>query len=946
MPEDRAARVGSHLTRLRAIRTLARMPARPVRGLRLAAVACALAAALAGAAAAAGPIPTPIGAGARYHPAAGTVPVAGLRCTSAEVPRFGVHLELFADRRVVIVPAGIGIAPPQRRQGAYVLGGRCSYPLRTREPTGVVEVERGATADARDAVPGVGAAAVEEPPRGLRLAVADPRVRRRAPLRGRPARDPAPPARRDRARARRVRRRPIRPSCSPEGARDGEGASRRPGRAGAVSRAGCGGSSRLERDHRRRRRAPTSSSGFQPRGAGRAREAGTVVSFTITQPDGTPLTDFKTRPGPAHGRPPDHRPARPRLHHPRAPADRRRRADPPGRRPAGAGPLPGRVDVYPASTPTGQHELPALRQDHRERRLPPEAAAAASRQDVTVDGYRFTLHGARRLKAIQPALVTIDRHATRTGSRPTFTPWYGALAHAIFFRKGSLDYFHTHVCAPGAVGCTSVLGPTKVTGTLDDAGQAHGRRPRPGRRDLAAVPPVPGRTGKVLTAPFTLQVALRRCGRDSRSGSPSSRSSCSRRARSSTRSRRSPLARGARARQVGPGRGCSLVAGIALAAARSRPARRCSGSRRSRVRERLPARGPSVGRARRGCARRCSRRARSGSSASTLVRVRDARVDDPLARGARLARAPLPASGRSTATRSRSWLALSLVAVALVTARSSTSSPGLGGCSPSSRRMLRGGRCAGARGVAAMPRRPRRGGPLLAPRRARRPVVSDPSPAARPRNPPSTKEIHEMNRHLTRRRARRRRSLAAAASALVVAAARSAHARVSPPVSLSKTLQLFSLAVPTEKENATTTKIVLTVAAAASRSTRSSRAPGWHRVVAADGLRRQRGDPEGDLDRRQRADRRGLASSGSSPRPRLERDLHLQRPADLLRRHDRRLERLRESRTRRRRRSRRRLARRRRTRHAHDRRARPRRGRRRARRSSRSSPAAAGKRLA
>jgi uncharacterized protein YcnI len=38
-----------------------------------------------------------------------------------------------------------------------------------------------------------------------------------------------------------------------------------------------------------------------------------------------------------------------------------------------------------------------------------------------------------------------------------------------------------------------------------------------------------------------------------------------------------------------------------------------------------------------------------------------------------------------------------------------------------------------------------------------------------------------------------------------------AHARVSPAVSLSGELQLYSLAVPTEKENATTTKIVLTV---------------------------------------------------------------------------------------------------------------------------------------
>ncbi len=120
------------------------MPARSVRGLRLA-LACVLAVALPGAAAAAGPIPSPIGVGPRYHPAPGAVPVAGLRCTNAKPPRFGVHLELFAARQVVIVPAGIGVAPPLRRQGSYVLGGRCSYPVRTREPTGVVEVERRAS---------------------------------------------------------------------------------------------------------------------------------------------------------------------------------------------------------------------------------------------------------------------------------------------------------------------------------------------------------------------------------------------------------------------------------------------------------------------------------------------------------------------------------------------------------------------------------------------------------------------------------------------------------------------------------------------------------------------------------------------------------------------------------------------------------------------------------
>jgi uncharacterized protein YcnI len=50
-----------------------------------------------------------------------------------------------------------------------------------------------------------------------------------------------------------------------------------------------------------------------------------------------------------------------------------------------------------------------------------------------------------------------------------------------------------------------------------------------------------------------------------------------------------------------------------------------------------------------------------------------------------------------------------------------------------------------------------------------------------------------------------------AGAALVVASSALAHARMSPPVSLAKELQLYSLAVPTEKENLTTTKIVLTV---------------------------------------------------------------------------------------------------------------------------------------
>jgi hypothetical protein len=91
-----------------------------------------------------------VGPGPRHRPpslgwrAARGLPIRGLACTRPRGKRYGVHLELFAARRVVLIPPGIGIAPPRARRGAYVSGGRCSYPLRTREPTGVIEVDGGA----------------------------------------------------------------------------------------------------------------------------------------------------------------------------------------------------------------------------------------------------------------------------------------------------------------------------------------------------------------------------------------------------------------------------------------------------------------------------------------------------------------------------------------------------------------------------------------------------------------------------------------------------------------------------------------------------------------------------------------------------------------------------------------------------------------------------------
>jgi uncharacterized protein len=53
--------------------------------------------------------------------------------------------------------------------------------------------------------------------------------------------------------------------------------------------------------------------------------------------------------------------------------------------------------------------------------------------------------------------------------------------------------------------------------------------------------------------------------------------------------------------------------------------------------------------------------------------------------------------------------------------------------------------------------------------------------------------------------------IAATSAGLLLPALAGAHARVSPAVSLAGKLQLYSLAVPTEKSGATTTRLVMTV---------------------------------------------------------------------------------------------------------------------------------------
>ena len=229
----------------------------------------------------------------------------------------------------------------------------------------------------------------------------------------------------------------------------------------------------------------------------------TTVSFKIIQPSGQPLTAYKRGAGPHTGihlifvR--DDLSAIIHLHPPVAPSGELTEHV--------TFPAPGRyrlvVDAYPAHLPNGQPNFQLFRSltvagSAAAKPLPPPSAA------VTVDGYRFALQGNPKLRAIQPTFLHLT--VTDPNGRPAqFTPWFGALAHAIFFHAGTLDYFHTHVCSAGAIGCTSVLGRSRVTG----------RSTTPGRLDVGVLLPESGTwrlflqtrvNGHILTAPFTLHV--------------------------------------------------------------------------------------------------------------------------------------------------------------------------------------------------------------------------------------------------------------------------------------------------------------------------------------------------------------------------------------------------------------------------------------------------------
>jgi hypothetical protein len=246
-----------------------------------------------------------------------------------------------------------------------------------------------------------------------------------------------------------------------------------------------------------------SLAGFQPNGAiapGRP----TTISFHIQQPSGKPLTRFKTGPGPHTG-----------VHliivrddlsyvihqHP----------------PIGPGgvlrqtvsfPAPGPyrvlVDVYP-NLPGGLPNFQLFRNvtvsgAYHPRPLPP------FKPDLVIDGYHFEMQPHPALHAIRAQFVHVDV-TDRHGHTVTFTPWFGALAHAIFFHQRSLAYFHSHICAPNAPNCGSLPGvsATRVTG----------QSTAPGKLTIGVLLPESGTwrlflqlklAGRIVTAPFTLHV--------------------------------------------------------------------------------------------------------------------------------------------------------------------------------------------------------------------------------------------------------------------------------------------------------------------------------------------------------------------------------------------------------------------------------------------------------
>ncbi len=227
------------------------------------------------------------------------------------------------------------------------------------------------------------------------------------------------------------------------------------------------------------------------------------VSFTVAQPSGAPLVHYRTGPGPHVG---VHliivRDDLDNIIHRHPPIGKNGLITQTVEFPK-PGPYHVLVDLYPASKGPGYVNFQLFQTIHvlgayHPVPLPPY------HPEVTVNGWHFTIHHLPVLHLAQASLldVTIRNAAGQPG---VFTPWYGAMGHAIFFHVHDLAYFHTHICAPGQTGCASLVGPTSITGSSTKPGVMH----------VGVLPPEVGTWrlflqckihGQILTAPFTLTV--------------------------------------------------------------------------------------------------------------------------------------------------------------------------------------------------------------------------------------------------------------------------------------------------------------------------------------------------------------------------------------------------------------------------------------------------------
>ena len=105
-----------------------------------------------------------------------------------------------------------------------------------------------------------------------------------------------------------------------------------------------------------------------------------------------------------------------------------------------------------------------------------------------VDGFRFHVARPARAEGDRGGVPDGRRHRPNRASRQVSLPGSARSHTRSSSAQKTLDYFHTHVCAPGASGCTSFLGGSQVAGSLVDSGKAPRRRARPRLRYVAAVP--------------------------------------------------------------------------------------------------------------------------------------------------------------------------------------------------------------------------------------------------------------------------------------------------------------------------------------------------------------------------------------------------------------------------------------------------------------------------